>query len=874
MKSFRLGLLVLFALTTDAVADSPSCTFKQNALHNDLEAATLVVRLENPPRARVVLSVDEQITGSHRELVWDPTVGDGLQHDLILEKGTYKLTAFADEDRVQTSQIVVLTTTRFTTAASGSDPTKATMPSTEVSIAIANNGKPEPFEFKKPNDTAPLPTPTLQLACNSARLNIGSLRLNTKKLVAASVVRGFLDQTVPKAVDDTLTLLAEIAIERAKSGALELVRRQFVVPICERLNLATLHLGASSEQAFPRTCALLLNVRLEDVLSSGHSLVDAARDDVMLTIVPTLIEHVDLPQSARDLATIALGLAEKMLEDGGADGADLDLVLSQLDRLFFRGAAAGIGEFKVLFAATLPENEQIALIERALDNVIPDDPGAAVSPYAPKTPALTALAKEFPIERTLACRRPKDTKTTYVASDRNKCIRALAQHFVTSSAWNQLASKWLPPEKWQLPDTSAYYNWLQDAIVKGSSALLLRTKSASHIVQLACGVRVSLAIVKWCSGRDACSATDVANAFDRPEALFARDPADPRDSVCWEDPDNDPTTPDDILRLPKVRTEYIDLTARALGFLPPPRKGEERKRIGAMLRWTFDLAKTIEDSTGTSNLAKLEDILEQIVGGDYVRGISRAMAFATEVYCKGKDDCTTPKALEKAATLLGSVASYVQVYDDTKTLDAAEAKAARRKALESLIDASTDRKGRAGDVIYGLGAPIGFSAMRRWAPGDRVTAYSSEWDAYDLDAKLAFGFRFPLALVRQTMPHHDAWPGGFPWGWRRGWHLALTFADLGNFVRSTPDDEDKAQDSNEKDELRWKDFLQLGVQAGILLGNGRHSVILALDASWSPSLNEREVPIEEDGGSTMKRVSGAFNVGITLAYYVPFLDFN
>jgi hypothetical protein len=874
MKCFLLGLLVPFALTAEAVADVPSCTFKENALDNNLEAATLVVRLENPPRSRVVLSVDEQVTGLHRELVWDPTVGDGLQHDLILEKGTYKLTAFADDNRIQTSQIVVLTTTRFKTAEGANDPTKATMPSTEVSIAITNNGKPETFEFKNPNDTAPLPTPKLQLACNSARLNIGSLRLNTKKLVAASVVRGFLDDTVPKAVDDTLTLLAEIALERAKSGALELVRSQFVVPICERLSLATLHLGASSEQAFPRTCALLLHIRLEDVLSSGQSLVEAARDDVMLTIVPTLIEHVDLPQSARDLATIALGLANKMLEDGGADGTDLDLVLSQLDRLFFRGAAAGIGDFKILFAVTLPENERVALIERALENVIPDDPGAAVSPYAPKTPALTALAKEFPIGSTLACQRPKDTKKTYVASDREKCIHALAQHVATQDGWNQRAAKWLSPEKWQLPAPSAYAAWLQGAILNRSNALLLTTKSASQIVRLACGVRVSLAILKWCSGRDACTATDVANAFDRPEALLVRDPTDPRDSVCWEDPDHDPTTPDDILRLPTVRTQYIDLTARALGFLQPPRKGEERKRIGAMLRWTFDLAKTIEDSTGTSRLAKLEDILEQIVSGDYVRGISQAMVFATEVYCNDKDQCTMPKGLEKAAKLLGSVASYVQVYDDTKTLDAAEAKAARKKALESLIDASTDRKGRAGDVIYGLGAPIGFSAMRRWAPGDRTRAYTSELDAYDLDAKLAFGFRFPLALVRQTMPHHDAWPCGFPWGWRRGWHLALTFADLGNFVRSTPDDADKAQDSNEKDKLRWKDFLQLGVQAGILLGNGRHSVILALDASWSPSLNERAVSIEEDGDSTMKRVSGALNVGITLAYYVPFLDFN
>jgi hypothetical protein len=63
----------------------------------------LVVRLENPPRTRVTLSIDSE-SGQHSELVWDPAVNEGLQRDALLTSDVlikYRISAFVEEDHAQ-----------------------------------------------------------------------------------------------------------------------------------------------------------------------------------------------------------------------------------------------------------------------------------------------------------------------------------------------------------------------------------------------------------------------------------------------------------------------------------------------------------------------------------------------------------------------------------------------------------------------------------------------------------------------------------------------------------------------------------------------------------------------------------------------------
>src|SRR5688500_4917808 len=126
----------------------------------------------------------------------------------------------------------------------------------------------------------------------------------------------------------------------------------------------------------------------------------------------------------------------------------------------------------------------------------------------------------------------------------------------------------------------------------------------------------------------------------------------------------------------------------------------------------FDLAKSV-DSGAIASIEKLEEITTLFEKRDYVRAIAQAMAMATQIAGCDKDCRDT---LTRAIQLIGAVTSYLQVYDETKNADAAEAKAARKKAIESLIDSATDRKDRGRQWIVSLGSNVGLATGWR----DRV----------------------------------------------------------------------------------------------------------------------------------------------------------
>jgi hypothetical protein len=198
------------------------------------------------------------------------------------------------------------------------------------------------------------------------------------------------------------------------------------------------------------------------------------------------------------------------------------------------------------------------------------------------------------------------------------------------------------------------------------------------------------------------------------------------------------------------------------------------------------------------------------------------------------------------------VVSYLKTYDETKQLSAEESKAARKKAIESLIDAATERHNRYGDTIYSIGSPVGFAVGLRVAPGTDAH-YGSNWSAYDV----GFGFQWhlPVALTRQRLPRENE-------HWGR--HLAFWLGDLGQFARSRSD----------ADAITWRDFLGLGLQAGVVVGSGDHLAVIAAEASWSPGMFTREVRIVNQSTNEIRRISGGLNLGFTFAYYVPFFDLN
>lgn len=919
-----IGQLALMCAVV-AAADSP-CGFKANILEAGENGTSLVARLENPPRTRVVLTIDGP-GGLNQELVWDPAVGDGLQHDALLPTGKYSILAFADDDRIQTSQLLMVTSTRFftieqaiTTAkklpfTSRGKSNQVAIMGSRVRTLIAtgqqtasyltqpaeedpSRSAPEPSSKKAGKDKVSKPgetgefiyndnNPRLILTCDDGRVELSRLRLNTKQLQAGSVARGFLDSAAPTVVTDTLSLIAEIAVERAKTGAMEIVRDRFFNPICSELHLHRLQLGSSEEIAFPRVCALLRSSRIEDLLSSGRSLLEAARDDVRLTLMPRLIAKADIPPVAREVAQLALRLGNEMLGGGATDSAAIDLVVTQMDRILRVGAATSFEAVKAQFideAMGLKQREQREeLVKAVLLRFLPTDPGELISDH-PAAKADPKLAEMLLMKDVEPCKRPKD-EAHVIPADRTGCIGALADKLANTVDLQDRVSKIVNEDELiglidavrKRSGASTFEEWLATNINLTERSIKAMLDKPPPALLRTCALRATIGIVKWCSARDSCSAADIATAMAKPENLFAPpdgivpdmsnsgNPATPpgdsdlEERLCWVKA-NGKASETHRLRLPAVRTPYVELAARALAFLTPPAKGEEQQRAVAVLRWIFDIAKVAVSQTGDtpSPIQKLEEIVGLFAQRDYVRAISQTVLMAAEARGCTASKCEIPKELEKATTLLAAVGSYLQVYDDTKNSDPAEAKAARKKALESLIDSSTDRKHRAGDRIVSLGVPVGFTGSLRWTPGAAGTGATGRGfrDLYQLED--AFAWRLPLSLAVQWLPEE---------GRSRGWHLGLTFADLGNFARGDANGED--------DKIQWKDFLQLGVQGAVTLGNRRHTVLLGLDLSWNPGLYEREIMVTNADG-TMESVqqSGAYMMGLTLAYYVPLFDLN
>lgn len=843
----------------DAIA-AGNCSIDGPDLTVNVASSTVVATLDTPPRTKVTLSVDGD-AGFHRELTWAPDDGDGLQHEVLLSQGNYKIAVSVAEDRIQSGTLLLLT--RFTSNLKSrrSDQTAAITITPQITAITADG-------VAKEIDKPPPPPATLTLNCDLGRMPLSTLRLETKQLYAASVARGFLDQTAPSIVTETLALLAEIAVERGQAAVMKIAKDHFVEPICTKLTLELLRIGPA-ERAFPRTCTILTTMRLGDLLSSGRALLEAARDDLRLTILPALIDKAGLPAASRDVAVLALELGNELLDGGGASGAELDLLISLLDRAFFAGAAATSRTLRTAYVTELLASKAVGLeyvISQVLRRALPDDPGELISQYVADA-ADSKLADRLLLAGTPACARKYEDATVFVPADKAKCVEALAAKLAAESDWlerietiatlDDVVALISAAASHKLGKT--FEEWIEESLPTRVAATFANAVPTPALRGV-CGVRLVIGVVKWCSARDSCKAGDIATAIDNPEALFAPVPEHVRlssvatvaDSLCWTN---------GKLNLPTVRRDYIELATRALTFLMPPAKGEENKRVEAVLRWMFDLAKSIATAESPSKgilLGRLEEVIELMMRKEYVRALGQSVHLAVEISGCADAKCPIPEPLRKATVLIGTVASYLQVYDDTKALDPAEAKAARKKALESLIDESTDRTSRASNWILSLGSPVGAFGGWKWTPGTSGAGYSSADFGNAFVSEGAVGWRVPLALAFQRMPSS--------WSYF-GFHAAATFADLGNFLRGRAHDQ--------SDDIHWKDFVEIGGQLGVLIGSGNHAVVVAGEISWSPGLYEREVKINNtDGTSYMKELSGALTLGFTVAYYVPFLDFN
>ncbi len=210
--------------------------------------------------------------------------------------------------------------------------------------------------------------------------------------------------------------------------------------------------------------------------------------------------------------------------------------------------------------------------------------------------------------------------------------------------------------------------------------------------------------------------------------------------------------------------------------------------------------------------------------------------------------CTSDECADrtKTAALLSGIAAYSLAYADGPA-NATEAeklqflqaqRTARKEALESIIDAATDRRNRGGDRVWSLATAVG--AVFPVLPQGEGTPGTFQ---------NTLQLQVPMGVAWQRLPG-KGWKGGFPF------HLMFTFLDLGNYVT-------KDRSTNESPD--WRAMFFPGLQAGIPLSRSPSNFfVFGGSVSYSPRFST----------TSSSNVRSAWHCGLFTSFFLPLWDLN
>jgi hypothetical protein len=146
--------------------------------------------------------------------------------------------------------------------------------------------------------------------------------------VAAADLRGFgLTDAAPTAVTETLRLIAEIAMDKAKAEALRRFRQQVVKRVCTELSVKAVFGGKDEQLLLPATCGQLDNLRLGDLGGSARGLVDALRADLAGVVLTKLLDEVVKGATLDGRVTAAIRTLVSRAATGELTGAEVRAAL-------------------------------------------------------------------------------------------------------------------------------------------------------------------------------------------------------------------------------------------------------------------------------------------------------------------------------------------------------------------------------------------------------------------------------------------------------------------------------------------------------------------------------------------------------------------
>lgn len=700
----------------------------------------LLVSLDRMPVVRSKLNVDEVDTGRHLEVEWDPSVSGPLVKRLTLPAGTWQFSFWREPTAV---------------------PGTAGLPqsATPISGCAVHNATDEVYSQE-----------ILGSSMAPVRLQIKKDRLPNLKDMGNALQQGSygesgtrgLDATVPAAAQDVFRIFAQIAYERASSKAMEVLSNTVVKFVCDlklpKERATELGLAEADVPVLPATCQVVKSLRIQELGSSAHALLQALLTDVA------------------ELST--------------------SVVLAQLDAIVQ----------PKLSSPWCKSHEQMCLLVQGT--------AQAVQPVFHKTlPILIEAATE---------RRQLTTR------DANLILVQLSQ-----IDWTQLPNN------------------------AGADA-----KEGSEAVS--CAFRLGFAILGDCQQKGGCDAREVAERVTKPGQFYTVE--------------SDCKTP--FSKLSDYFPDLEQFVSRGLEIVFPAKGVDARTTIRSSVDLIFDVTERLQCAIPVSTKARSRNSCEsagsfglmikdlrRIAIGLIDRDAVPVMLGVTAILQRtlpvpGNDKKWTQAdkdlnvALVKAGQLLTALSSYAATYataGDAKSVEAQQA--ARKKAVESLIDAATKRSGRDGAWVVSLGANVGFSGGLQWidARSDCREATHPCGSVPQLTLPMGLAIQYLPDLRRgletKDAAHRRSVSGGF--------HLQLSPIDLAQFI---------ALDGSAKttDNVRWSDFVMVGLQAGAIVGKPDANFLILADVRWIPTVFS----------SADNTKAGALRVGLTLSYYIPFFDFN
>lgn len=273
------------------------------------QEAQVLVRLSRAPDARATVTLVED-GGATVTVTFAPATDDAVARTVTVPAGTYYLAYAGAAVTLPPERADGAPRRRFQRACWAS--------ATQAKIALA-----EADAAVDDGDASVTLTVTVRSVATGR-----AAAIDLSDPVAAADLRGFgLTDAAPAAVTETLRLIAEIAMDKAKAEALRRFRQQVVKRVCTELSVKAVFGGDDEQPLLPATCGQLDNLRLGDLGGSARGLVDALRADLAGVVLTKLLDEVVKGASLDGRITAAIRTLVSRAATGELTGAEVRAAL-------------------------------------------------------------------------------------------------------------------------------------------------------------------------------------------------------------------------------------------------------------------------------------------------------------------------------------------------------------------------------------------------------------------------------------------------------------------------------------------------------------------------------------------------------------------